>query len=119
MPQEITKITKEICNCTILDDREAKQVIEAICHWPILSIKSSIMQYGLKECPIKLDNLKAEPIPLGPSKQYKLRLSIEMLGPNKVSFSSYFFLFMVKDSGVPEFFGYLLSRRSAPKLGSW
>uniref|UniRef100_A0A914P3C1 Helicase C-terminal domain-containing protein n=1 Tax=Panagrolaimus davidi TaxID=227884 RepID=A0A914P3C1_9BILA len=88
--QEITKITKEITSCTILDEKEAKQIVEALCHWPILTIKSSTMQNGLKECPINLDNLNAQPIQLEPFKRYKLRLKIQMLGPNKVTFAPRF-----------------------------
>uniref|UniRef100_A0A914YGC8 SEC63 domain-containing protein n=1 Tax=Panagrolaimus superbus TaxID=310955 RepID=A0A914YGC8_9BILA len=87
--QETTKIVKEITSCTILDEREAKQVIDALCHWPILSIKSTFLQNGLMECPVNLDNLNAQPIVLQPYKRYKLRLKIQMLGPNKNNTQAY------------------------------
>lgn len=48
----IRKIAQDITEKTILDDREAKTVVEALMRWPVLRVTNAHLQQGLQ---VRLD----------------------------------------------------------------
>uniref|UniRef100_A0A7E4USK6 MIF4G domain-containing protein n=1 Tax=Panagrellus redivivus TaxID=6233 RepID=A0A7E4USK6_PANRE len=89
---ESSKLARELMSCTILEEREARQVVEALCKWPILNVENANIQIpGGKTATVALQinpNPKTA-ITLAPNTRYKLRLRIKMLGPNANSTEAY------------------------------
>jgi activating signal cointegrator complex subunit 3 len=92
---KMKKVIKQITQRTYLEDHEAKEFVEALTKWPVLKVAGSSLQQGLTECPIDLlssfkeDVRKNEGIQLKASTEYKMRVRLELNGPNRFNPQAY------------------------------
>ncbi|KAE9553444.1 hypothetical protein FO519_003357 [Halicephalobus sp. NKZ332] len=84
---EMKKIIQDFMDCTILDEFEAKNVVESLLKWPILKIMKMEILKDLNQEVITFK--KATAITLNPKIKYKLKVKIQMLGPNKTNTQVY------------------------------
>lgn len=89
--KHIQTVVSKIQQASKLQLHEAKEVVEALLQWPILRVSDARLQDGLKECCLNIClfeediNDNNETIIVA-DQEYKLRLKLELLGPNRVGF---------------------------------
>ncbi|WKY06658.1 hypothetical protein Q1695_006668 [Nippostrongylus brasiliensis] len=69
---------KTFLDNTTLEETEIKQVVRALCRWPILSVDGILLVKGAKEMRVGDDWLQLER-----NTRYKLQFQFNMLGPNR------------------------------------
>lgn len=87
--KHIQTVVSNVQKASKLKLHEAKEIVEALLHWPILRVTDARLQDGLKECCLNIglfeeDINESNETIIVANQDYKLRLSLELLGPNRV-----------------------------------
>jgi len=83
---EIRKIMKELMDCTILDEFESRNVVDSLLKYPIMRVRKLEIQKEFNQFNV-FD--KSKVIKLYSKNKYKVKMNIEMLGPNRKNTQAY------------------------------